>query len=79
MQPALGSCDCLIGACAQDILATVEFELPAEDYKTLSNLDYQLKYFSGDGLAIGKDKPYSSYQELWDEEPTKKQIEFDYS
>ena len=63
----------------QDLIGCVEFELPAEDYKFISNLDYQLKYFVGNGLAIGKDKPYHSYQELWDEEPNQRQIEMDYS
>ena len=76
-------CSCFTpddGLCGvQDLLGCVEFELPEEDFKYISNIDFQLKYFVGNGLAIGDDKPYHTYQELWDEEPNKTQIEMDYS
>ena len=54
---------------AQGNLETVTWELPDEDFKTITGLEYQKRYFSGQGLGFGEDKPWKTYEELWDEEP----------
>ena len=55
----------------------MKFKLPAEDYNTLATLEFQLKYFNGVGIAIGKGKAYATYEELWNEAPNSFQRAFD--
>ena len=64
-------------ALLQENIEAASFKLPAEDYNTLSTLEFQLRYFNGVGLAIGKGKAYSTYEELWDEPTTSFQRDFD--
>ena len=52
---------------AQGNLETVTWELPDEDFKTITALQYQKRYFAGAGFGFGDDKPWKTYQELWDE------------
>ena len=43
-----------------------DWELPTEDYETLSSMDLQLKYFDG-AFVMNKDGPYRTFEDLWDE------------
>ena len=61
----------------QENIEAASFKLPAEDYNTLATLDFQLRYFNGLSLAVGKGKAYSTYEELWDEQPNSYQRKFD--
>lgn len=48
----------------QEILEVANYELPDEDFKTLSGIESQLKFFPGLNFAIGEGSkyPYHSYQ-----------------
>ena len=48
------------------------WELPTEDYETLSSMDLQLKYFDG-AFVMNKDGPYRTFEDLWDEPKPKDQ------
>ena len=61
----------------QENIEAASFVLPAEDYNTLATLEFQLKYFNGVGIAIGKGKAYATFEELWNESPNSFQREFD--
>ena len=50
----------------QENLGGIEFKLPQEDFEALYKLP-QTKYFKGDGLGFGEEKPFKTYEELWDE------------
>ena len=65
------------GRVSQENIESVSFKLPAEDYNTLATLDFQLKYFNGQGIAIGKGKAYATFADLWNEEPNSFQRQFD--
>ena len=54
-----------IGNFVQDNFGALGWELPEEDYNTLSNFR-QNRYFSG-SLAMHEDGPWRNYEELWDE------------
>lgn len=52
---------------AQENLGAVGWDLPEEDFKTLSSLSPQTRYFVGAGLGFSDDGPWRSYEALWDE------------
>lgn len=49
----------------QENIGAAGWQLPEEDYDTISNLPQQ-RYFTG-SLAMHKDGPWRNYEELWDE------------
>ena len=46
-----------------------DFKLSDEDFKALDGIATQKRYFGGQGLGWGEDKPWKTYQDLWNEEP----------
>ena len=54
------------GYLVQENIEGAGFQLPPEDFSAIARLP-QTKYFKGDGLGFGQDKPYKSYEQLWDE------------
>ncbi len=49
----------------QENIGAAGWQLPEEDYDTISNLPQQ-RYFTG-SLAMHEDGPWRNYEELWDE------------
>jgi len=49
----------------QENIGAAGWQLPEEDYNTISNLPQQ-RYFT-DSLAMHEDGPWRNYEELWDE------------
>jgi len=50
-----------------------DWELPRDDYESLSSMEFQAKYFLGDE-NLSDQGPYHSYQDLWDEAESDTQI-----
>jgi len=59
-------CDQLEWCCSQENQGAWGWQLPNDDYDTLSSMDFQLKYFDG-GFVVNENGPYRTYEDLWDE------------
>lgn len=53
----------------QENIEAAALELSREDLVALSNLPFQLRYFSGQGMGWGDDRPWKTYEDLWGEKP----------
>ena len=50
----------------QDNAGCLGWALPQEDFRALSNFDYQARCFEGQGF-LNEQGPWRTYEELWDE------------
>ncbi|KAK9813466.1 hypothetical protein WJX73_000483 [Symbiochloris irregularis] len=53
----------------QENLDAAGVQLSKEDLQTLSSLKFQKRYFSGQGMGWGDDRPWKTYEDLWGEAP----------
>lgn len=57
----------------QEDLGVWGWELPRDDFETLSTMEFQCKYFDGHE-NFSEQGPYHKYQDLWDEPEPATQI-----